>query len=70
LRVQVENVVKQGILYQRTALLKRFKKAYIFYLEKKDDITGEGPLLKYGKKGKPINHVMDLSQRPVEQTEG
>jgi hypothetical protein len=37
-----------------------FKQTYIFYLERKDELTGEGPLLKYGKKGKQINHIVDL----------
>lgn len=66
MRVQPENVVKQGVLFQRTALLKRFKVAYMFYLEKRDELTGQGPFLKYGKRGKAVNHVLDLMYRPVE----
>lgn len=69
-RVEITNVVKQGILYQRTAVLKRFKKAYMFYLEKMDEDKSVGPLLKYGQKGKPLKHTLDLSQKPVEQTDG
>lgn len=70
MRVQPENVVRQGILFQRTSLLKRFRVAYMFYLEKRDELTGLGPFLKYGKRGKNIHHVLDLWYRPVEQTEG
>lgn len=40
MRVQPENVVRQGILYQRTSLLKRFRVAYMFFLEKRDELTG------------------------------
>jgi hypothetical protein len=49
--------------------MKTFK-PYLFYLEKRDDATGVGPLLKYGHKGKPITHVLDLGYRPVDNTEG
>lgn len=45
-------------------------KQYIFYLEKRDEATGIGPLLKYGHKGKPIKHVLDLSYRPVDSAVG
>lgn len=31
-----------------------------FYFEKRDQILGVGPLLKYGKKGKRVTSVLDL----------
>lgn len=70
LRVNFENIVKQGMLYQKTLLLKRYKKQYMFYLEKKDDLSGAGPFLKYGRKGKPISAVIDLSIKLADITEG
>jgi len=32
----------------------------MFYLEKRDELTGTGPYLKYGKKGKAVSNVIDL----------
>ncbi len=32
----------------------------MFYYEKRDETTGMGPYIKYGKKGKTVNHVLDL----------
>ena len=52
--------MKQGILYKK-GILQRFNVPYMFYYEKKDEMTGTGPYLKYGKKGKTVNHVLDLS---------
>jgi hypothetical protein len=46
------------------------KQQYVFYLEKRDENTGIGPFLKYGKKGKNVTAMIDLSLKPVEQTEG
>ena len=70
LRVNLENIVKQGVLFQRTILLKRYKKQYMFYLEKRDEITGAGPFLKYGRVGKPVSAVIDLSLKPATALEG
>ena len=70
MRVNPELVVKQGLLFKKGQLLKMYKKQYLFYLEKRDENTLVGPLLKYGKKGKTISHILDLSCRPVDQTEG
>ena len=51
-------------------ILKMYSKYYIFYLERKDETTGIGPILKYGRKGKSVSTIIDLSQRPVDSTEG
>ena len=42
----------------------------MFYLEKKDEATGLGPYLKYGRKGKPVSALIDLSHKEIEHTEG
>ena len=61
IRVNHKMVVKQGILYKRGNLLKMYNKQYHFYLEKRDEMTGLGPFLKYGKAGKNVTACMDLS---------
>jgi hypothetical protein len=38
----------------------------MFYYERKDESTGAGPYLKFGKKGKPVTTVLDLGQEGVE----
>ena len=38
----------------------------MFYYERKDETTGAGPYLKFGKKGKPVTTVLDLGQEGVE----
>jgi hypothetical protein len=48
-----------------------YNNQYCFYLERKrpDDFESSescGPFLKYGKKGKNVSIVMDLSQRNLE----
>ena len=70
MRVNPELVVKQGLLFKKGQYLRVYKKQYLFYLEKRDEGTLVGPLLKYGKKGKTISDVVDLSVRSVDQTEG
>ena len=50
--------------------MKIYKKQYLFYLEKRDEKNDIGPLLKFGRKGKPVAHIIDLSARPVDQTDG
>jgi hypothetical protein len=42
----------------------------MFYLEKKDEFSGNGPYLKYGRKGKPITAVIDLCTKTSEASEG
>lgn len=69
LRVNFENVVKQGLLYKRGNLLKMYSNQYHFYLEKRDEIKGTGPYLKYGRKGKNVSYVIDLSFKNVEGTD-
>jgi hypothetical protein len=69
LRINPELVVKQGLLFKKEGMLRSYKKLSHFYLERRDEQTGCGPYLKYGRKGKPIKHVMDLSYRPSYQTE-
>jgi len=61
-------VVKQGLLFKRGDLLKMYNNQYHFYLEKKDDLTGLGPYLKYGKIGKNINYCLDLSENSKSDT--
>jgi hypothetical protein len=61
IRVNHKMVVKQGILYKRGNLLKMYNKQYHFYLEKRDEMTGLGPYLKYGKAGKNVTACMNLS---------
>ncbi len=70
LRVNPENVVKQGLLFKQGKYMKIYKKQYLFFLEKRDEKNDIGPLLKYGRKGKPVAHIIDLSAKPVGQTEG
>lgn len=38
LRVNLQNVVLEGLLYKKESLLK-LNKQYLFYLEKRDDLT-------------------------------
>lgn len=60
LRVNFENVVKQGLLFKKGDLLKMYNTQYFFYLEKKDETWGVGPFLKYGRKGKNVSNCIDL----------
>jgi hypothetical protein len=53
-------VVKHGLLYKKGELLKMYNNQYHFYLERRDDTHQMGPLLKYGRKGKPITYCLDL----------
>ncbi len=66
MRVNPELVVKQGLLHQRGKLW-RYTKQALFYLERRDEQTGQGPYLKYGPKGKTVKHAVDLSYRPVDE---
>ena len=38
-----------------------YNNQYHFYLEKRDDVTELGPYLKYGRKGKNVTSMLDLS---------
>ena len=60
LRVNFENVIKQGLLFKKGEMLKMYSNLYHFYLEKRDEGLGIGPLLKYGRKGKKVNYFIDL----------
>ncbi len=62
-------MLKEGILYRKGFLL-GFNRPYMVYFERRNENNGQGPFLKYGSKGKPIDHCLDLGQRQVEQTEG
>ena len=64
-----ENVVKQGILFKRGNLLKMYSNQYLFYLEKRNEVTGQGPFLKYGRKGKSVNQMVDLGGQAVAGTD-
>ena len=66
MRVNNDLVVKQGLLYKRGNLLKMYNNQYNFYLEKKDPLTGAGPFLKFGRRGKTISTIIDLSMRLVD----
>jgi hypothetical protein len=59
LRLNPELIVKQGILYKK-GILQRFNKPYMFYFERRDEGGMGGPYLKFGKKGKTVNNVLDL----------
>ena len=63
LRVNFERVIKQGLLYKRGDLLKMFSNQYHFYLEQRDEVSGKGPYLKFGRKGKNVTNLIDLSAR-------
>ena len=39
-----------------------YNNQYHFYLEKRDDFTGLGPYLKYGKIGKNVSYCLDLTE--------
>jgi hypothetical protein len=72
LRLNPELIVKQGILYKK-GILQRFNKPYMFYYEKRDEAAAagwNGPYLKYGKKGKTVNHVVDLGAGSGEISNG
>ena len=47
-------------MYKKGDLLKMYNNQYYFYLERRDESAGIGPLLKYGKKAKIISHCLDL----------
>jgi hypothetical protein len=38
-----------------------YNNQYHFFLEKRDENMGFGPFLKYGRKGKNVSNVLDLS---------
>ena len=71
LRVNFENVVKQGILNMKGKILRLFNTECMFYLEKSRKITVEGatnefqmpdgPYLKYGAKKKSVQFSLDLT---------
>jgi hypothetical protein len=60
-RVNFERVIRQGLLYKRGTLLKMYSNQYHFYLESRDELRNRGPYLKFGRKGKAINSLIDLS---------
>jgi hypothetical protein len=59
-QVNQDLVVKEGFMYKKGDLLKMYNNQYYFYLERRDESAGIGPLLKYGKKGKIISRCLDL----------
>ena len=69
LRINFENVIKQGLLYKRGNLLKMYSNQYHFYLEKRDEVKFVGPYLKFSRKGKNVSSVIDLSTKSVEGTD-
>lgn len=46
-------------------MLKMYNNLYHFYLEKRDDVIGVGPFLKYGRKGKNSSYSLDLGVREI-----
>jgi hypothetical protein len=58
LRVNFENVVKQGLLYKKGTILRLYNNECMFYLEKRRD--GCGPFLKFGPKRKSLTTCVDL----------
>lgn len=58
LRVNFENVVKQGLLYKKGNILRLYNNECMFYLEKRRE--GYGPYLKYGPKRKNLTTCVDL----------
>lgn len=68
LRVNFENVVKQGILCTKGKILGLYNNEGMFYLEKSRQIMTEtgnervdGPYIKYGPKKKSIQFSLDLT---------
>lgn len=59
LRVNFENVVKQGLLYKKGTILRLYNNECMFYLEKRRD--GLGPYLKFGPKKKSVSTCVDLA---------
>ncbi len=58
LRVNFENVVKQGLICKKGTILRLYNNECMFYLEKRRD--GAGPYLKYGPKKKSVTTCIDL----------
>jgi hypothetical protein len=58
LRVNFENVVKQGLLFKKGTILRLYNNECMFYLEKRRD--GFGPYLKFGPKKKSLTTCVDL----------
>ncbi len=68
LRVNFENVVKQGMLCTKGKILGLYNNEGMFYLEKSRQIMTEtgnervdGPYIKYGPKKKSIQFSLDLT---------
>jgi hypothetical protein len=68
LRVNFENVVKQGLLCTKGKILGLYNNEGMFYLEKSRQIMTEtgnervdGPYIKYGPKKKSIQFSLDLT---------
>jgi hypothetical protein len=58
IRVNFENVVKQGLLYKKGTILRLYNNECMFYLERRRD--GFGPYLKFGPKRKSLTTCVDL----------
>jgi len=54
-------VIRQGLLLKRGTLLKMYSNQFHFYLESRDELRNRGPFLKFGRKGKSVTTVIDLS---------
>ena len=63
LRVNFENVVKQGVLKRKSYLFGMYVSKYMFYLERgeEEQLYFSPPLLKYGKTGQNINGYLELA---------
>ena len=57
-QVNKELVIKEGELCKRGDTLKMYIKLYSFYLERQ--YLDSGPLLKYGRVGRPLTCCIDL----------
>ena len=65
LRVNFENVLKQGILSKKGSILRLYNNECMFYLEKRvDGCPPVGPFLKFGPKKKPLTTCVDLGPSP------
>jgi hypothetical protein len=63
LRVNFDQVVKSGLLYKKGDILRLYNKQYLFYLERRNNDSG--PYLKFGPKGKNVDHFIDLGIQEV-----